>query len=156
LANEKSIANLIYNVKRNAVGKALIIGFSQVAKSEEVRKYFVRGRDIAEKHVEVFSSLLLKDFLPTPMNWDGELMDSKTSPFSDKLMMFHVTTLIASQIGQYGVSTSSSPRSDLTLVYTRLSAEIGQYADDGANIMINNGWMEKPPQAADRKELTEV
>ncbi|MBP1966216.1 DUF3231 family protein [Paenibacillus aceris] len=46
IANE--IANLTYNVERNVLGKSLIISFSQVAKIEAVRKYFVRGREIAQ------------------------------------------------------------------------------------------------------------
>jgi nitrogen fixation protein len=32
-------------------------------------------------------------------------------------------------------------------------AEILQYAEDGANIMIDNGWREQPPQAPDRDQL---
>ncbi|WP_419158854.1 DUF3231 family protein [Rossellomorea sp. BNER] len=28
-----------------------------------------------------------------------------------------------------------------------------RYSEDGANIMIDNGWMEQPPLAADRDEL---
>ncbi|MFD0824074.1 DUF3231 family protein [Neobacillus sp. M.A.Huq-85] len=31
--------------------------------------------------------------------------------------------------------------------------EISLYAEDGANIMINHGWMEEPPQADDREHL---
>lgn len=150
------IANLVYNIKRNALGKAFIIGFSQVAMSEEVRKFAKRGRDIAEKHLEVFSDILDADYLPAPMIWDAEVTASQSPPFSDKLMMYHITALIASQLGQYGVSLSSSPRSDLAAVYVRLSAEIGHYANDGATIMIENGWMEKPPQSVNRKALAKA
>ncbi|MEW9673695.1 DUF3231 family protein, partial [Ammoniphilus sp. 3BR4] len=31
--------------------------------------------------------------------------------------------------------------------------EVGQYAEDGVNIMIDNGWMEQPPTAPSRDEL---
>lgn len=131
-------------------------GLSQVAKIKEVRQYFERGRDIAQKHIEVFSSRLSKEHLPSPMTWDSEVTDSTEAPFSDKLMMFHITALIASGIGQYGVSASTSPRADLATMYTRLSAEIGKYADEGANIMIKNGWMEKPPQSVDHEDLAKA
>ncbi|WP_397428635.1 DUF3231 family protein [Priestia koreensis] len=40
-------------------------------------------------------------------------------------------------------------------MYTRLCAEIINYAADGAHMMIENGWMEQPPQAADRRKLAE-
>jgi hypothetical protein len=32
-------------------------------------------------------------------------------------------------------------------------AEYAQYAEDGANLMIENSWLEQPPTAPDRKEL---
>jgi hypothetical protein len=32
-------------------------------------------------------------------------------------------------------------------------AEAGEYSEDGANLMIEHGWMEKPPSAPDRKVL---
>jgi hypothetical protein len=147
------ISNLILNIKRNALGKAMIIGFSQVAQSKEVRKYMERGRDISAKHIEVFSSILNDEYLPAPMTWDHEVSDSTVSPFSDKLIMFHISVLSASGIGQYGMAMSTSPRRDLGTHYTRLSAEIGKFAEDGAKIMIKNGWLEKPPQAADREQL---
>ncbi|WP_079528220.1 DUF3231 family protein [Halobacillus hunanensis] len=147
------ITNIVTNIKRNAIGKALIIGFSQVASSKEVRKYMERGRDIAQKHVKVFSTLLNKEYLPVPRTWDHTVTDSTVAPFSDKLMMFHISALIASGMGQYGMSMSVSPRRDLGLHYVRLSAEIAMYSEDGANIMINNGWLEQPPIAVDRKAL---
>lgn len=68
-------------------------------------------------------------------------------------MMELVSVLIASGIGQYGVSMAASPRRDLGTHYSRLTTEIAAYAEDGANIVIENGWMEQPPMAADRKEL---
>jgi hypothetical protein len=34
-----------------------------------------------------------------------------------------------------------------------LMAEVTQYAEDGAAIVIENGWMEIPPRAAERREL---
>jgi hypothetical protein len=127
-----------------------------VAQSQQVREYMVRGKDIASKHIEVFSSLLHEDDLPSPMSWDAEVMNSTVAPFSDKLMMFHIGVLVASGIGHYGAGLSTSSRRDLSAHYTRLSAEIAQYTEDGANIMIDNGWMEQPPQAEDRKELARV
>jgi hypothetical protein len=148
------ISNLAYNAERSALGEALIMGFSQVAKLKEVRQYMVRGREISAKHLEVFSTLLLDEHLPSTKNMSSEVTDSTISPFSDKLMLSHVTGLIASGIGQYGASMSSSPRRDLGLMYTRLMAKIAKYSEDGANIIINNEWMEEPPKATDRDELT--
>lgn len=149
------ISNLWYSSLRNALGIALIQGFSQVAKDKEIRKYFERGREIAVKHLDIFGSKLQEDYLSQgALNLTGEVTDSKESPFSDKLMTFHVAALSASGIGQYGMAIATSPRHDLGVMYTRLAAEIGHYSEDGANIMINKGWMEQPPEAADRKKLS--
>ncbi|WP_408009952.1 DUF3231 family protein [Pseudalkalibacillus sp. A8] len=148
------ISNLVFNAERNALGEALITGFGQVAQSNEVWKYMARGREISSKHYEVFSSILNEEHLSSAQKMTSEVSDSTTAPFSDKLMMFHIAGLIASGIGQYGVSVSVSPRRDLGVHYARLSGELAKYAEDGANIMIENGWMEEPPKAADRDQLT--
>lgn len=147
------IASLIFNAERNALGEAIITGFSQVATSKEVREYMLRGRDISAKHFEVFSTVLHKCHLSSAKRVASEITTSTIPPFSDKLMMFHIAGLVASGIGQYGISMAASPRNDLGLMYTRLMAEIAKYSEDGANIMIKNGWMEEPPKAADRDEL---
>ncbi|MFD1171164.1 DUF3231 family protein [Oceanobacillus picturae] len=148
------IMNIVFNAKRNAIGHAVITGFSQVAKSKEVRGYFEKGGNIAMKQLEIFSSILHEDNLHEgSLLMTAEVTDSTVSPFSDKLMVFLVTSLIATGMGQYGASMSVSPRHDLGVHYSRLIAEIGKYSNEGANLMIDNGWMEQPPIAADRKDL---
>jgi hypothetical protein len=148
------IANLIASAGRNSVGQAVITAFSQVAENSDVRKYFEKGRDIASKHYEIFSNILRESYLSDEMLLTPEVTASTVSPFSDRLMLNFVTTLIASGIGQYGMALSSSPRHDLAAQYTRLMADIGKYANEGANLLIDHGWMEQPPMAADRKDLT--
>src|SRR5699024_5421915 len=54
---------LVFIDMRNALGQAVITGFSQVAKSKEVRRYFERGRDISGKHLNVFGKILYEDYL---------------------------------------------------------------------------------------------
>ncbi len=147
------IANLYANFQRNALGVATMIGYSQVAKSKEVRKFLVRGKELAQKHCEVFGSIMREDDIPVPMTFDTEVTDSTTYTFSDKLMMFYCTSLIALSVGYYGSSMAMSPRRDLGVQYSRLVAEILKYADDGAKLMIKHGWMEEPPRALDRDEL---
>ncbi len=147
------ISNLFANFKRNAIGAATLIGFSQVAKSKDVKQFFLRGKDIAEKHCEIFGSILREDDLPVPMSWDTEVTDSTTYTFSDKLMMFYTTSLTSLSIGYYGASIAGSLRRDIATQYVRLNHEIGLYSEDGANIMIKHGWLEEPPRALDRDEL---
>lgn len=37
--------------------------------------------------------------------------------------------------------------------YERLSLKIAQYAKDGADIMIQNEWLEQPPGTKDKAQL---
>jgi len=147
------ITNIFINMITNSLGKALIQGFSQVVQSKDVRKYFIRGKQIASKHLSVFGSILKDEDIDIPRSWDSHVSDTTISPFSDKLMLSHVLSLIAFGISNYGVALSTSPRRDIATHYQRLLQEILLYAEDGANLMIKHGWMEEPPRAADRDAL---
>lgn len=147
------ITQLFLNFQRNAFGAATLLGFSQVAQSKEVAEFLMRGKDIAKKHCAVFARILFEDDHPVPMASDTTVTDSTSFTFSDKLMMFYTTSLTALGLGFYSTSMALSPRRDLAVDYVRLSAEIATYAEDGAKIMIRNGWLEQPPMAADRDEL---
>ncbi|WP_017381336.1 DUF3231 family protein [Paenisporosarcina sp. TG-14] len=147
------ITNLFFNLQRNVLGNSLLTGFSQVASEKSARQYFVKGAEISKHHSAVFAEIFSADNLVTPMSSDTAATLSTVSPFSDKLRMFHINALNAVGIGYYGASLGSSPRRDLAATYTRLIAEVGEYAEDGANIMISNGWLEKPPSSPDRRNL---
>ncbi|HEU5140583.1 MAG TPA: DUF3231 family protein [Bacillales bacterium] len=144
---------LFLNAQTNSVGNALLLGFSQVAGDQRIRKYTWRGMEIAKKHLNIFTDKLREDHLHSAPNAEDEVTDSTEAPFSDKLMIFHITLLVSAGMGNYGMAMAVSPRHDLSTTYARLAAEVGDYAADGANIMIDNGWMEEPPQADDRKEI---
>lgn len=148
------IANLYANIQRNNLGVSVLTGFSQVAASEDIRKYLIKGKEIAEKHVEVFSSKLNQDDLPASVTSDAAVTNSTIAPFSEKLMMYLTTALIATSIGYYGLSISTTLRKDLSTDYIRLTGEILKYAKEGAEITIGRGWMEEPPQAQDRDKLS--
>jgi hypothetical protein len=148
------ITHLYANIQTNKLGEALSIGFSQVAQSNKIRKYFLRGKEISEKHIKVFSGYLRDENLPVPMTWDHEVSKSQEAPYSDKLMMFHFGLMNFSGSGNYGMSVAASQRKDIAAIYTRLNAEILLYAEDGANIMIDEGWLEQPPLSVDRNQLS--
>lgn len=147
------IANLYDNMQRNALGKELLTGFQQVARSKKVQQYMKRGKEISAKHIEIFGSVLRQGDVPASVPWDTGVTNSTTPPVSDKLMMFQATALNAIGIAYYGTAMSTSMRTDLTAHYARLAAEIGKYTEDGANLMIENGWLEEPPRTVDHNQL---
>ncbi|MGM8216451.1 DUF3231 family protein [Bacillaceae bacterium W0354] len=151
--NVIEITHLEGNIEANAVGKTLLLGLGQVAKSKEVRDYCLQGSEIANKHIKIFQSLLSKDDVTTPTPWDVPITDSTVAPFSDKLIMFHTTLLISSSISNYATASAASLRTDIATSYVRLTAENAKYAKEGVNILIKNEWFEQPPQIPDHKGL---
>ncbi|WP_226038088.1 DUF3231 family protein [Aquibacillus saliphilus] len=147
------ISFLFSNLERNVLGMAMLTGFSQVANSKKLAHYFIRGAEIAKHHCAVFSKFLDESNIMTPMTSDSTPTRSKEAPFSDKLMMFHTAAVQSAGMGFYGASMAASLRRDLGASYSRLMAEVAEYSEDGANLMIDNGWMEKPPTAPDRRNL---
>jgi spore coat protein CotF len=150
------ITQLFLCLLTNIFGKTLVMGYSQVAKSQQVREYMIRGKEIANKHIDVFTSLFVEDDLSLPQTWDSEVTDSTVAPFSDKLMMFHTRVLSMAGIANYGTGIAASMRHDIPIHYTRLATEFAQYGEDGINILIDNGWMEEPPHADDHKAIADV
>jgi spore coat protein CotF len=151
--NAIEITHIEANVETNALGKALMAGLAQVAKSKKVRNYCTKGKDIATKHVQVFTTMLTDDDLPSPMPWDLEVTDSTVSPFSDKLIMFHTSLLIASSISNYATASAASLRTDIATSYVRLTTENAKFAKEGTDLMIKNAWLEQPPQIPNHKGL---
>ncbi|MEH6908855.1 DUF3231 family protein [Neobacillus drentensis] len=150
------IANIFANIQRNSLGAATLAGFCQVAQDKQVKQFFVRGIEIAKKHIKLFGKKFEESYLPVPTTWATEITNSTVYTFSDKLMMFFTTTLIGLSIGYYGTGIAQSPRVDIGLMYNRLMVEIQLYSEDGSNIMINNRWLEQPPIASDREELAKA
>lgn len=148
------VANIFANIQNNLMGKTLLTGFSQVAKSPDIRGYMGRGIEIAAKHIDIFCERLRREDIPVPMPWDAGVTNSTAATFSDRLLLQHVATLNQAGLANYGTSMSECLRKDLLADYGRLAAEIGQYMDAGANLMIANRWLEEPPQAVDHRELS--
>lgn len=147
------ISNIYSNYQRNELGIITMIGFSQVAQSKEVTKFLLRGKEMAKNQCKVLGDVLTKEELPLPSSLDAEVTASTAFTFSDKLMMFYVTALTGLSIGYYGTAIAMSSRRDIGLAYIQLTKEILEYAEDGANILIENGWLEQPPMALNRNKL---
>jgi hypothetical protein len=154
--NAIEIMHFYNNMERNAVGKALLLGFGQTAGLQEVRNYMVRGANIASKVVEFLAHILSEENHSESPTLDSDVLKSTTPPFSDKLMMFQVSMLSGMSLGYYGVALGTVSRRDLASKFMRITMEAIQYAEDGANIMIEHNWMEKPPSPIDNIELLKL
>lgn len=154
--NVIEIMHFYNNMERNAVGKALLLGFGQTAGLQEVRNYMVRGANIANKVVEFMAHILSEENLSESPTMDSDVLKSTTPPFSDKLMMFQVSMLSGMSLGYYGVALGTVQRRDLGSKFMRILMEAVQYAEDGANILIEHNWMEKPPSSINNIEIAKT
>lgn len=145
------IAHLYDNIENNVTSKGLILGFSQVAKSEKIKELFRHGADITTKAVERYQHLLHSENLPSPQFIDHLVTGSTISPFSDKLMLFHKVDMFSMKIRSFGNSLAVNGRHDIGLMYVKSFMNISKFVEDATEIMIENGWMEQPPEAADNR-----
>lgn len=148
------ITHLYFNIQTNDVGKKLMTAFAQTTDNKELKDYFIRGKDMATKHIAIFEEYLKKEDIPVPMDSDIAVSSSTSRVFSDKLMLHHVSEMVAAGIGNYATAMSLSLRRDIAAKYASFIPEVSLYAEDGTNLMIKYGWMEEPPLASDRDDLT--
>ncbi|MGG4470166.1 DUF3231 family protein [Paenibacillus alvei] len=147
------ISQLFANIQFNTMKTVLLLGFSQVAKSEDISNYFIRGKHINIKQNSVFSNVLKSEDLPLTMPSQFNITTSQTAPYSEKLMLFHISNLSSAKLRNFGDSIAVSPRHDLGSIYLRLMVETSNYAEDGGNLLIEHNWMDKPPHNIDRNLL---
>lgn len=148
------VTHLYDNIENNTTSKALLVGFYQVVKNEKIKELFKRGLQMAEKSIMQFSEKLTIDNLPFPARLDHLVTDSTFPPFSDKLMLTHKVDMFSMKIRAFGNSIAVNGRRDLGLMYGRALTNVFLFVDDGANLLIDHGWMEQPPKAIDRKHLS--
>lgn len=141
------VASLFYNIITNSLGISILNSFIQVTKKGEIHDYFLRGKEIAEKQIQVLSKVLNENDLPVPITWNAGVSDSTTPPFSEKLMLYLISFLNAQGLSNYGNSISNTMRQDIGIDFTRLATEVADFGKDGMKLIIKNGWMEMPPHA---------
>lgn len=147
------IAHIFDNIENNVTSKALLIAFSQTANLEKVRNFMQRGKEITNKHIKKCSQQLNENHLPSPPLLDDQVSTSNFPPFSDRLMIWHKVDMFSMKIRSYANGVSLNGRRDIGAMYAKFLMDISLYLEDGADIMMNQGWMEYPPEAPDRDEL---
>jgi hypothetical protein len=148
------IGDITFNMNKMHLHVALKVGFSQVASSKKVRQYINRGMEISQKHIAAFEKIFREEMLNSPISWQSHVTNSTAATFSDKWMMYQVQLSTQIAIAFYGTALSVTSRADIAEKYIVMVSELVRFAEDGANLMIENGWFEEPPKASDRRALT--
>jgi hypothetical protein len=147
-------ANRLYlNHQRNVLGETLLIGFIQTVKDKQIKEYFLRGLDLARKHLDATESLLQSGGLAVPKRLLEEVTESKETVFSDKLMLFLIIALDSLGLAANGVTLSRVMRSDLSVTFSKLMGQIALYSKEGLNLIVERNWLEQMPLAKNNKEL---
>ena len=147
------IGDITFNMNKMNLHVALKVGFSQVAASDKVRKYINRGTEISNKHIAAFGKIFREEKLNFPISWQSHVTNSTKAPFSDKWLMYQIQLSTQVAVAFYGAALSVTARYDLGEKYVALIGELMRYAEDGANLMIEHGWLEEPPKGSDRRAL---
>lgn len=147
------IAHFYDNIENNVTSKALIMAFAQVAKDVKIRELFERGRDMTSTNIERYMQLMHDENLPTPTFLDDLVTASTFSPFSDKIMLFHKMDMFSMKIRALGNSVAVNGRHDIGILYGKSLMKITAFVEAATKIMIEKGWFEQAPSAADREKL---
>ncbi|OIJ14083.1 hypothetical protein BKP35_07735 [Anaerobacillus arseniciselenatis] len=147
------IISLSFNLKKKILEKTLSIAFSQVAQSKEVRKFLESSQKNSDNQIQALSNILKKDNLPVPMSWESEITTSQDSPFSDKLMLYHIGFLMQTAQAYHGTGLASAMRTDLVVTYEKIILKNLMVTKEWFNIMTQYKWLEEPPLAPNRKNL---
>ncbi|YCA41643.1 DUF3231 family protein [Bacillus sp. JZ8] len=151
--NDIELGYLHHGIETNNIGMQLITGFAQCATNKEVKQYFVKGKELAKKQIKVFEDILLQNDVQFSATSGSTVTTSKEAPFSQKLMMFCIYLLNGFGLVGSSFGTIFSLRKDVSMKTALIAKDIYFYADDGIKIMIENGWLEEPPQMEDRTKL---
>jgi hypothetical protein len=136
------------------IGKSLLMALQQTNTNSEITELLLRGKELSSKIMQELSQVLTQNDLPVSMSWDTHVLDSKISPFSNRLIAFLLDEMNKFGLANYGYGAAISTRKDLKTLYLRIITDVYQYQDDVRKLMIENHWLEKPPVAMDRAALS--
>lgn len=147
------IISISFNLKKSIMAKTLSIAFSQVAQTSEVRKFLTDSEKTADGQIKAFSKIMQADNLPVPKSLETEVTISTDSPFSDKLMLYHIGFLFQAAQNYHGAGLASAMRTDLVTAYEGTILKNLIVTKKWFDLMVKNKWLEQPPLAPNRGEI---
>ncbi|UII58403.1 DUF3231 family protein (plasmid) [Cytobacillus spongiae] len=146
--NAVEISHVFGNLEANLTGITFTKAFGQTIEDKEVRDFMSDSVNMGKEIISKLSTFLTSSDLSAPMPSDIHVNPITESAFSNKYMMYQMSTMMASGISGYASSLAASMRNDLKTAYMEFLTETSKLARKGANIMIANQWLEQPPQPA--------
>lgn len=137
---------LYHAVETNITGMQLMTGFAQCSKDKEIKKYFIKGKELSKEILNETVDILLQSDIQPPATPGGTITSSKEAPFSEKLMLYCTYLLCSFSIGGNGFGAGLSLRNDLNVKFGIFGKDTYEFMREGVKIMISNGMMEEPPR----------
>lgn len=151
--NALEIGQIYSIIESEYIFRMLKTGYIQVVKSQKIQDYMQKCKGEIEKHIGKLATVLAKDDIAIPVISEILVTESKQSPFSDKLILSHFTAATAFTITAVGIVMPDISRKDVALIMVGIATDLLRLAKEGAELMIESGWLEKIPESADRKML---
>ena len=115
-----------------------------------------KGKQMIDKEIDGWSKILQDKDLPLLITWEHEVTDSSVSPFSDKLIMFNILTMMRNSVTLQGISFANCIRVNIVSAFAGSLLNLQAYAKDILDLMIKSGWQEKIPEAADGQSIIDL
>ncbi|WP_281884267.1 DUF3231 family protein [Paenibacillus sp. YYML68] len=147
------ITSIFNDIQFSYVMHAYLLGFSQVAKNEEIRRYVTRCSSLLSELTMELRTLLEDESIGAGLPTEANVTASTRAPFSDKLMLFMSNQVMSVLIRLLGRSFSETSRHDLSVLYMKQLAKVSTLAQDGMKLLLDQGWFEEPPQSPNRQQL---
>ncbi|WP_100372338.1 DUF3231 family protein [Bacillus sp. FJAT-45037] len=144
--NAIEISHVFGNIEANVVGNTITQAFEQTADKKEVRDFLKKAGKLSEKVITTLTKFLTSSHLPAPMPSETQVFSSSQPAFSDRLMMYQLTTLSSIGISDYATSLATSMRNDLKRQYTDFLDDTAKLGGEAQKLLIENSWLEQPPQ----------
>ncbi|MGG2089723.1 DUF3231 family protein [Priestia aryabhattai] len=137
----------------------------------KIRSLFAFSLELSKKHIEILTAIFRAEHFPLPHGFtdedvdlheenlhtppllDNEITTSTHAPFSEKLMTFHAGAMFKVAITYYATAMTTSMRLDIVGHCEACILRDLKVAGRCSEVMIKNGWIEKPPEASDRKQM---
>ncbi|MCB2288547.1 DUF3231 family protein [Clostridium sp. CS001] len=149
----REITRMFELIFTNTMAVALTTAFAQVSKDKKISNCLFKGKDLSSKILGELTKTFLDEGIPASSTSESYVTDSTESPFSEKLMLIYVLIMTTSSISNMGMAISESSRGDLITKYIKYGEEIMNYAKQCSDILIDNKWLEQPPQVIKHEDL---
>lgn len=151
--NALEVSAIYSLVEIQHLAKTVAIGNRQVVKSEKIKNYLTKTQEKIEEALAKYTTVLTKENLPVPTISEFTISDSTEAQYSDKLLLSHFTATVAFTITAFGIIMPNITRKDLMLMIGNSLTKVLLAAKEGAELMIEAGWLEKIPQTVDHHKL---